>query len=244
MRLHYYAPAVRHSYCVGIHNGHGFGSIFAKLFSKVAAKTAARAAVSVAKSAGKKALKVAAKKGAQLAKEVAKEGLKQAADIGTEIATAKINALADSAIKKNLPQDLVHSIRDAATRGVGTAGKTVKSVGTDKVHGLINAGSVKAEHLGNRLIDKGENFIERKILQHQLPSAVASAESGIPTTVLTYPSSTTTTTTATSRSSTRKRKLLQQPKGGKRRRELHKKKRNQHHGSPGSTSLASILDEA
>jgi hypothetical protein len=154
MRLHYYAPPVRRSYCVGIHNGHGFGSVFAKLFSKVAAKTAAKAAVSAAKSAGKKALAVAAKKGVQLAKKAAKEGLKQAAEIGTELATSKINSLADSAINKNLPPEIVHSIRDIATRGVGTAGTAVQTYGTQKVHGLIDRGSAKAEHLGNRLIDR------------------------------------------------------------------------------------------
>lgn len=155
MRLHYYAPAVSRSYCVGIHNGHGFGSLFAKLFSKVAAKTAAKAAVNVAKSAGKKALTIAAKKGADLAKEVAKEGLKQAAEIGTELATQKINSLAESAIKKNLPPEIVHSIQNIATRGVGAAGQTVKTVGADKVQSLIDKGAVRAENLGNKLIDKG-----------------------------------------------------------------------------------------
>ena len=42
------------SYCVGIHNGHGLGSVFARLFSKIAAKTAAKAAARVATAAGKK----------------------------------------------------------------------------------------------------------------------------------------------------------------------------------------------
>ena len=174
MRLHYYAPPVRLSYCVGIHNGHGFGSVFAKLFSKAAAKTAARAAVSVAKTAGKKALTVAAKQGAKLAKEGAKEGLKQAAEIGTELATAKINSLADSAIKKNLPPEIVHSIRDIATRGVGAAGTAVKTVGTNKVEGLIDKGSAKAERLRNLLIDKGENLIERRIID-RLPGGTTSS---------------------------------------------------------------------
>ena len=172
MRLKYYAPPVHNSYCVGIHNGHGFGSVFAKIFSKVAAKTAAKAAVSAAKSAGKKALAVAAKKGVQLAKQAAKEGLKQAAEIGTELATAKINSLADSAINKNLPPSVVHSIRDVATRGVGAAGTAVQSLGTQKVHRLIDRGSARAENLGNRLIDR-------------LPGGVASPSNtivGIPTT--------------------------------------------------------------
>ena len=179
MRLHYYAPPVRQSYCVGIHNGHGFGSLFAKLFSKVAAKTAARAAVSVAKSAGKKAVTFAAKQGAKLVKEAAKEGLKQAADIGTELATAKINSLAESAIKKNLPPEVVHSIRDIATRGVGAAGTAVQTVGTDKVQGLIDKGSAKAERLGNRLIDKGENLIERRIIDRLPSSSVGTTSAAV-----------------------------------------------------------------
>ena len=166
MRLHYYAPPVQQSYCVGIHNGHGFGSLFAKIFSKVAAKTAARTAVSVAKSAGKKALRIAAKKGAEFAKKAAKEGLKQAAEIGTELATQKINSLAESAVKKNVPPVVVHSIRDVATRGVGTAGHTVKTLGTDKLHGLIDKGSSKAVNLGDRLIDKGVKTIGSHIGDH------------------------------------------------------------------------------
>ena len=86
---------------------------------------------------------------------MAKEGLKQAAEIGTELATQKINSLAESAIKKNLPPEIVHSIQNIATRGVGAAGQTVKTVGADKVQSLIDKGAVRAENLGNKLIDKG-----------------------------------------------------------------------------------------
>ena len=229
MRLHYYAPPVRHSYCVGIHNGHGFGSVFAKLFSKVAAKTAARAAISAAKSAGKKALTVAAKKGAQLAKEAAKEGLKQAAEIGTELATAKINSLADSAIKKNLPPEIVHSIRDVATRGVGTAGKAVQTVGTDKIQGLIDRGSAKAERLGNRLIDKGENLVEKRLID-RLPGGVAAAAStAIPPPVV-----------LKKRKKKKQLQVQQRKKSKLQPRSLNKKKIK----NPSSFSLANILDEA
>ena len=234
MRLHYYAPPVRQSYCVGIHNGHGFGSVFAKLFSKVAAKTAARAAVSVAKSAGKKAVTFAAKQGAKLVKEAAKEGLKQAAEIGTELATAKINSLADSAIKKNLPPEVVHSIRDIATRGVGAAGTAVQTVGTDKVQGLIDQGSAKAERLGNRLIDKGEHLIERRIID-RLPSSVG----------------TTTTVAVSVPEGKRKKKTNQsEQKRGKKRKvqqqrsSLTKNKKKKSTLSSTSSPLANILDES
>ena len=236
MRLHYYAPPVRQSYCVGIHNGHGFGSLFAKLFSKVAAKTAARAAVSVAKSAGKKAVTFAAKQGAKLVKEAAKEGLKQAADIGTELATAKINSLAESAIKKNLPPEVVHSIRDIATRGVGAAGTAVQTVGTDKVQGLIDQGSAKAERLGNRLIDKGENLIERRIID-RLPSSVGTSAAAV---VVPVPEGNKRKKKNQSSEQKRgkKRKVQQQPSS------LTKNKKKKKSAPSTSSPLANILDEA
>ena len=72
--------------------------------------------------AGKKALKVAANQGVKLAKEAAKEGLKTAAEIGTELATQKINSLAETALKPKLPAQAVHSVQNMVTKGVDAAG--------------------------------------------------------------------------------------------------------------------------
>ena len=159
MRLHYYTPAVSR-YCVGVHNGHGFGSLFAKLFSKVAAKTAAKTALSVAKTAGKKALTVAAKKGAELAKEAAKEGLKQLTETGTELATQGINAATQKALNTKLPPAIVHSVHNLALKGVDTAAKKVADINLDST---IDKGAQKVQGLGNALIDKSLGKVEHSL---------------------------------------------------------------------------------
>ena len=161
MRLHYYTPAVSR-YCVGVHNGHGFGSLFAKLFSKVAAKTAAKTALSVAKTAGKKALTVAAKKGAELAKEAAKEGLKQLTETGTELATQGINAATQKALNTKLPPAIVHSVHNLALKGVDTAAKKVADINLDST---IDKGAQKVQGLGNALIDKSLGKVEHSLQQ-------------------------------------------------------------------------------
>ena len=154
MILHYYTPTVK-SYCVGIHNGHGFGSLFAKLFSKVAVKTAAKTALKAAKVAGKKAIRVVAKKGAEVVKDVAKEGIKAATEIGTDYATHKINEIANKALNKDLPPEIVHSIQGLATKGVDVVGNKLKTTGVDKVHSFIDKGSSKIERFGYKVINKG-----------------------------------------------------------------------------------------
>ena len=159
MRLHYYTPAVSR-YCVGVHNGHGFGSIFARLFSKVAAKAAAKTALSVAKTAGKKALKVAAKKGAELAKEAAKEGLKQLTETGTELATQGIKAATEKALHTKLPPAIVHSVQNVALKGVDTAAKKVAGLDLDSA---IDKGVGKVYGLGNALIDKSLGKVEHSL---------------------------------------------------------------------------------
>ena len=136
MILHYYAPAVPESYCVGIHNGHGLGSVFARLFSKIAAKTAAKAAARVAKAAGQKALKVAVTRGAQLGKkalnvvknqgvkvikEYGKEAISKAGEAAADYALEKINSTSEKAINKGLPPQAIHSIKDTLERGVKSA---------------------------------------------------------------------------------------------------------------------------
>ena len=107
MRLHYYAPAVSNSYCVGIHNGHGLGSVFAKLFSKVAANTAAQAAARVAKTAGKKVLSAVAKKGSELGKQAIEQGINKSKSLVKELgkkavlnAGAKVGELINEGVTK------------------------------------------------------------------------------------------------------------------------------------------------
>ena len=162
MRLHYYTPAVSR-YCVGVHNGHGFGSIFARLFSKVAAKAAAKTALNVAKSAGKKALKVAAKKGAELAKEAAKEGLKQLTETGKELATEGIKAATNKAlINTKLPPAIVHSVHNLAQKGVDSAAKKVAGLDLDST---IDKGAQRLEGLGKVLINKSLGKVEHSLQQ-------------------------------------------------------------------------------
>lgn len=153
MILHYYAPAVPESYCVGIHNGHGIGSVFARLFSKVAAKTAAKAATTVAKTAGKKLVKVATTKGMQLGKKalntVAKEGVKAVREYGpkaltkagkavSKFAIQKIDSASDEAIKRGVPAEVVHSFSNAAKTGLNKTGNKVVRAVTNEVNTLLN----------------------------------------------------------------------------------------------------------
>ena len=155
MRLHYYTTAVPNSYCVGVHNGHGFGSLFARLFSKVAArtvakvaiKTAARAAAKVARVAGRKALKFVTTKGADIAKKAAKQAIKQAVETGGNFAAEKIASLTEKALNTKLPEDLVHSISDIAQQGVKAAKGRVTKAADRTVETAINKGVTKAEQV-------------------------------------------------------------------------------------------------
>ena len=169
MKLHYYAPAVSESYCVGIHNGHGLGSVFARLFSKIAAKTAAKAAARVAKAAGQKALKVAVTKGAQLGKkalnvaknqgvkvikEYGKEAISKAGEAAADFALEKINSASEKAINKGLPPEAIHSIKGTLERGVKSAQTDVTNAALKKANILVNKASSSAYKAGNRYIDK------------------------------------------------------------------------------------------
>ena len=146
MRLHYYTTAVPQSYCVGVHNGHGFGSLFAKIFSKVAAKTAAKAAVKVAKTAGRKALKVATTKGVDILKDFGKHAINTGTELGKDLAIQKINSIAQSDRLKNvLGEDIVHSLADTATRGVQIGGRAIANTATKQ---------------GEKLLDKGRSRVE------------------------------------------------------------------------------------
>ena len=180
MILHYYAPAVPESYCVGIHNGHGLGSVFARLFSKIAAKTAAEAAARVAKAAGQKALKVAVTRGAQLGKkalnvaknqgvkvikEYGKEAISKAGEAAADYALEKINSTSEKAINKGLPPEAIHSIKDTLERGVKSAQTDVTNAALRKANILVDKASTSAYKAGNRYIDKK---VEKFAGQHSL----------------------------------------------------------------------------
>ena len=169
MKLHYYAPAVSESYCVGIHNGHGLGSFFVRLFSKIAAKTAAKAVARVAKTAGQKVLKVAVNKGAQLGKkalnvaknqgvkaikEYGKEAINKAGEAAADYALEKINSTSEKAINKGLPPETVHSIKDTLEKGVKSAQVDVTNAALKKANVLVDKASSSAYKAGNRYIDK------------------------------------------------------------------------------------------
>ena len=122
MGLHYYTNKLLDPYFFEIrhHHGQGFGSIFARLFSKVAAKTAARTALSAAKVAGRKVLRVAAKQGKRLAREAARTGVEELKKVGKDLAVQGIDALAQTAINKAVPSEIVHNVSTAARDGAKT----------------------------------------------------------------------------------------------------------------------------
>ena len=192
MRLHYYAPAVSESYCVGIHNGHGLGSVFARLFSKIAAKTAAKAVARVAKVAGQKALKVAAAKGAQLGKkalnvaknqgvkvikEYGKEALSKAGEAAAVFALEKINSASETAINKGLPPKAIHSIRDTFEKGVRSAQTDATNAALKNANILVDKASRSAYKAGNRYIDKK---VEKIAGQPSPPTPVKTAPRQFP----------------------------------------------------------------
>ena len=121
MRLHYYTSSAPHPFYLGVHHGHGFGSIFARLFSKVAAKTAAKTALSAAKVAGRKALKVVVKQGTRMAKEGVKSVIDEAKKVGKELAVQGIDTLSQKAINKGIPADMVHNVSNVVREGAHTA---------------------------------------------------------------------------------------------------------------------------
>ena len=149
MRLHHYAPAVPNSYCVGIHNGHGFGSLFAKLFSKVAAKTvaktAAKAALRVAKSAGRKAASQVVKEAPKILKKVAKVAVDEGTNYAGKYVEKKLGELEKKALNTKLPPSLVHSAADAAKGGVKGLQASVPKLLQPKVNSKIDEFKEKLE---------------------------------------------------------------------------------------------------
>ena len=141
MRLHYYTSSTPHQFYFGVnqhYSGQGFGSIFARIFSKVAAKAAAKTALTAAKVAGKKVLKVAARQGTQFAKKAAKRGIQEATKLGAELATQGINTLAEAAINKGAPAEVVHNIQDVVRGGAHTVVDRVGSLANKGVDKLVS----------------------------------------------------------------------------------------------------------
>ena len=141
MRLHHYTPIVPRSYCVGVHNGHGFGSLFAKLFSKVAAKTvaktAAKAVARVAKNAGRKALKEVTKQAPKLLKKAGKVALEEGTKAAANFAQDKIQVLKKKGLNSTLPPAITHFVADTAEEGLRklkhTVPKTIGVIGDRKI---------------------------------------------------------------------------------------------------------------
>ena len=142
MRLHHYAPAVPNSYCVGVHNGHGFGSLFAKLFSKVAAKTvaktAAKAALRVAKTVGRKAASQVVKEAPKILKKVGKTVIDEGTNYAGKYVEQKLGELEKKALNTKLPPSLVHSVADAAKGGVKELQTSVPKLLQPKLNSKID----------------------------------------------------------------------------------------------------------
>ena len=137
MRLHHYTPAVPESYCVGVHNGHGFGSLFAKLFSKVAAKTVAKTAAKAVARVSKVAARKLAKEAPKLLKKAGKVALEEGTKAAADFAQDKIQVLKKKAINSQIPAGLTHSLANIAEEGVQklqhTVPKTIGAIGNRKI---------------------------------------------------------------------------------------------------------------
>ena len=149
MRLHHYAPAVPNSYCVGVHNGHGFGSLFAKLFSKVAAKTvaktAAKAALRVAKTVGRKAASQVVKEAPKILKDLGKTVIDESTKFAGKVAIEKVGELQKKALNSKLPPSLVHFAADAAKGGVKELQTSVPKLLQPKLNSKIDEVKEKFE---------------------------------------------------------------------------------------------------
>ena len=161
MRLHYYTSSAPHPFYLGVHHGHGFGSIFARLFSKVAAKTAAKTALSAAKVAGRKALKVVVKQGTRMAKEGVKSVINEAKKAGKELAVQGIDTLSQKAINKGIPADMVHNVSNVVRQGAHTA-----------VDRLSTAADRGVEHIAARL-DPVSSSTKKRTLPFLTKSPIA-----------------------------------------------------------------------
>ncbi len=178
MRLHHYTPIVPRSYCVGVHNGHGFGSLFAKLFSKVAAKTvaktAAKAVARVAKNAGRKALKEVTKQAPNLLKKAGKVALEEGTKAAANFAQDKIQVLKKKGLNSTLPPAITHFVADTAEEGLRklkhTVPKTIGVIGEytkklEKVAGIETKRNLKRKS-NNKLKNLSQKRKRIQELQH------------------------------------------------------------------------------
>lgn len=194
MRLHHYTPAVPESYCVGVHNGHGFGSLFAKLFSKVAAKTIAKTAAKAVGRAATRVVKVAARKAAKEAPKLLKKAGKKVLEEGTKAAANfaqdKIQVLKKKAINSRIPADLTYSLANIAEEGVQklqhTVPKTIGAIGNRKIDeytkklenvaGIANkklsskkiATPIKKRNIKRKVVNKGHPRHYKRSRYHEL----------------------------------------------------------------------------
>ena len=160
MRLHHYTPAVPESYCVGVHNGHGFGSLFAKLFSKVAAKTVAKTAAKTIARVSKVAARKLAKEAPKLLKKAGKVALEEGTKAAANFAQDKIQVLKKKAINSRIPAGLTHSLANIAEEGVQklqhTVPKTIGAIGNRKIDEytkkLENAAGIADKKLSSKKI--------------------------------------------------------------------------------------------
>ena len=160
MRLHHYTPAVPESYCVGVHNGHGFGSLFAKLFSKVAAKTVAKTAAKAVARVSKVAARKLAKEAPKLLKKAGKVALEEGTKAAANFAQDKIQVLKKKAINSQIPASLTHSLANIAEEGVQklqhTVPKTIGAIGNRKIDEytkkLENAAGIADKKLSSKKI--------------------------------------------------------------------------------------------
>ena len=181
MRLHHYTPIVPRSYCVGVHNGHGFGSLFAKLFSKVAAKTvaktAAKAVARVAKSAGKRALKEVTKQAPKLLKKAGKAALEEGTKAAANFAQDKIQAMKKKGLNSTLPPAVTHFVADRAEEGLRklkhTVPKTIGAIGDTLIHDYTKklekvAGIETKRNLKRKSNNKLKNPSQKRKRIHEL----------------------------------------------------------------------------
>ena len=156
MILHFYTAETPLTFG-SIHNGHGLGSIFARIFGKIASKaavkTALKTAVSAAKTVGKKALKTAVKEAVPLAKEGIKQGISEATKYGTEKAIHGINSLAEKAIHKGLPADIVQKVSATVERGVKRQADQLSKTATEKLQAKLDEAVHKKSKLHQNLFD-------------------------------------------------------------------------------------------
>ena len=181
MRLHHYTPIVPRSYCVGVHNGHGFGSLFAKLFSKVAAKTvaktAAKAVARVAKSAGKRALKEVTKQAPKLLKKAGKAVLEEGTKAAANFAQDKIQVWKKKGLNSTLPPAVTHFVADRAEEGLRklkhTVPKTIGAIGDTLIHDYTKklekvAGIETKRNLKRKSNNKLKNPSQKRKRIHEL----------------------------------------------------------------------------